>query len=42
MLQRGLGAKQTGPALQAGGSWLAWARGHLQAQTRAVSAAVLH
>lgn len=34
MLQRGLGARQAGPALLAGG--------HLQAQTRAVSAALLH
>lgn len=31
MLQRGLGARQAGPALRG--------RGHLQAQTRAVSAA---
>jgi len=34
VLQRGLGARQAGPALLAGG--------HLQAQTRAVSAALLH
>jgi hypothetical protein len=43
VLQRGLGAKQSGPAQPSlAGWWLAWARGLSQAQTRAVSAAMLH